>query len=71
MQDFLSSFGEVTVTGFLTTARMTTLPVRIYADATFALEPTVHAVSALTMIVTLIALAVLNKIFRVDRLYAR
>ncbi|WP_425053543.1 ABC transporter permease subunit [Psychromarinibacter sp. S121] len=68
---FLSSFGEVTVTGFLTTARMTTLPVRIYADASFMLEPTVHAVSALTMVITLVALAVLNKIFRVDRLYAR
>jgi len=27
---FLMSFGEVTVTSFLTTARMTTLPVRIY-----------------------------------------
>lgn len=68
---FLNSFGEVTVTSFLTTARMTTLPVRIYADATFSLEPTVHAASALTMLLTLLALAVLNRVFRVDRLFAR
>ncbi|AEM42250.1 ABC transporter permease protein [Ketogulonicigenium vulgare WSH-001] len=68
---FLTSFGEVTVTSFLTTARMTTLPVRIYADSTFMLEPTVHAVSAMTMLLTLIALFVLNKFLRLDRLYAR
>jgi putative spermidine/putrescine transport system permease protein len=68
---FLTSFGEVTVTSFLTTARMTTLPVRIYADASFMLEPTVHAVSVLTMLVTFIALAVLNRVLRLDRLYVR
>lgn len=68
---FLNSFGEVTVTSFLTTARMTTLPVRIYADASFSLEPTVHAASALTMMITLLALAILNRMFRIDRLYAR
>ncbi|ARO13441.1 ABC transporter permease protein [Ketogulonicigenium robustum] len=68
---FLTSFGEVTVTSFLTTARMTTLPVRIYADSTFMLEPTIHAVSAMTMLLTLIALFVLNKFLRLDRLYAR
>ena len=37
---FLLSFGEVTVTAFLTTARMQTLPVRIYAEAT--LQPGEH-----------------------------
>lgn len=68
---FLMSFGEVTVTSFLATARMTTLPVRIYSEATFALEPTAHAISALLIVATTIALAVLGRFVRLDRLYAR
>ncbi|GGA79886.1 ABC transporter permease [Nitratireductor aestuarii] len=68
---FLLSFGEVTVTSFLTTARMTTLPVRIYAESTFSLEPTAHAISAVLILFTIIALAVVGKIVRLDRLYAR
>lgn len=68
---FLMSFGEVTVTSFLTTARLTTLPVRIYSEATFALEPTAHAISALLIVVTTLALAMLGRFIRLDRLYAR
>jgi putative spermidine/putrescine transport system permease protein len=68
---FLLSFGEVTVTSFLTTARLTTLPVRIYAESTFSLEPTAHAISAVLILFTVIALTVLGKVVRLDRLYAR
>lgn len=68
---FLMSFGEVTVTAFLTTARMTTLPVRIYSEATFALEPTAHAISALLIVATTIALGLLGRFVRLDRIYSR
>jgi putative spermidine/putrescine transport system permease protein len=71
IMSFLLSFGEVTVTSFLTTARMTTLPVRIYAEASFSLEPTVHAVSAILIVVTVLLLVILNRLVRLDRLYAR
>lgn len=71
IMSFLLSFGEVTVTSFLTTARMTTLPVRIYAEASFSLEPTVHAVSALLIVATMLALLTLNRLVRLDRLHAR
>jgi putative spermidine/putrescine transport system permease protein len=71
IMSFLISFGEVTVTSFLTTARMTTLPVRIYAEASFSLEPTVHAVSALLILVTMLVLLALNRLVRLDRLHAR
>ena len=71
IMSFLLSFGEVTVTSFLTTARMTTLPVRIYAESTFSLEPTVHAVSALLIVATVLILLLLNRLVRLDRLYAR
>ena len=66
---FLLSFGEVTVTSFLTTARTITLPVRIYAEASFSLEPTVHAISTLLIMVTIVALAALNRAVRLDRLH--
>jgi putative spermidine/putrescine transport system permease protein len=71
IMSFLISFGEVTVTSFLTTARMTTLPVRIYAEASFSLEPTVHAVSALLILLTMAALLLLGRLVRLDRLHAR
>lgn len=68
---FLLSFGEVTVTSFLTTARLTTLPVRIYAESTFSLEPTAHAISAVLIVFTIIALIAVGRFVRLDRLYAR
>ncbi len=71
IMSFLISFGEVTVTSFLTTARMTTLPVRIYAEASFSLEPTVHAVSAILILATIAVLLLLNRLVRLDRLHAR
>ena len=71
IMSFLISFGEVTVTSFLTTARMTTLPVRIYAEASFRLEPTGHAVSAILIVGTVMLLMFLNRPVRLDRVYAR
>jgi putative spermidine/putrescine transport system permease protein len=68
---FLLSFGEVTVTSFLTTARLTTLPVRIYAESTFSLEPTAHAISAVLIVFTVMALILVGRLVRLDKLYAR
>ncbi|WP_313617618.1 ABC transporter permease subunit [Agrobacterium sp.] len=68
---FLLSFGEVTVTSFLTTARLTTLPVRIYAESTFSLEPTAHAISAVLIVFTVMALILIGRLVRLDKLYAR
>ncbi|WP_290690799.1 MULTISPECIES: ABC transporter permease subunit [unclassified Haematobacter] len=68
---FLNSFGEVTVTSFLTTPRITTLPVRIYSEASFLLEPTAHAISAMLIVLTTALLIVLGRFIRLDRVYAR
>lgn len=68
---FLVSFGEVTVTAFLTTARMLTLPVRIYADVQFDVEPTVNVISVLTIVVTMLALAAVNRFVGLDRVWRR
>jgi putative spermidine/putrescine transport system permease protein len=67
----LLSFEEVTVTSFLTTARMTTLPVRIYAEASYSLEPTVYAISTLLITMTVVAMLVLGRLVRLDRVFSR
>ncbi|QDJ11575.1 ABC transporter permease protein (plasmid) [Roseomonas mucosa] len=68
---FLLSFGEVTVTAFLTTARMQTLPVRIYAEASFSLQNTVNAVSTLIILVTVALLLIVNRVMPLDRAWRR
>ena len=68
---FLLSFEEVTVTSFLTTARMTTLPVRIYAEASDSLEPTVFCISTFLIVMTVLALAGLGRLVRLDRVFSR
>ncbi len=68
---FLISFGEVTVTAFLTTARFQTLPVRIYAEATFSLQNTVNAVSTLVILATCVLLVLVDRIAGLDRIGAR
>ncbi len=67
----LLSFEEVTVTSFLTTARTITLPVRIYAEASYSLEPTVFAISTLIITMIVLALFVLGRVVRLDRVFSR
>jgi ABC-type spermidine/putrescine transport system permease subunit II len=68
---FLISFGEVTVTAFLTTARLQTLPVRIYAEAGFSLENTVNAISTIFILMTVALLLVVNRLMPLDRVWRR
>ncbi len=68
---FLMSFGETTVSAFLTTARMQTLPVRIYAEATFSLENTVNAISTIFILMTVTTLLVVNRLMPLDRVWKR
>jgi putative spermidine/putrescine transport system permease protein len=68
---FLISFGEVTVTAFLTTARLQTLPVRIYAEASFSLENTVNAISTIFILLTVALLLLVNRVMPLDRVWRR
>lgn len=68
---FPISFGEVTVTAFLTTAPMQTLPVRICAAATFSLENSANALSTLTILLPIALLPMLNRFVRLDRAWKR
>jgi putative spermidine/putrescine transport system permease protein len=68
---FLVSFGEVTVTAFLTTARMQTLPVRMFADMGMVAEPTINAISTLVILGTMLLLVLVNRVVPLDNVWHR
>jgi len=52
---FINSFDEVVVTSFIASLRIETLPLKIWEDIQYAIDPTVAAISA--MLITLPVLA--------------
>lgn len=60
---FLSSFDELLIAMFMLLGGAQTLPVRIWNDVQFQLEPTVVAVSALLVLVSVIAIMAVNIFF--------
>jgi putative spermidine/putrescine transport system permease protein len=65
---FLLSFSEVTTTIFMTGPGLQTLPVRIYNYMADRIDPTVAAVSALVVLISLAVLLVLNLLGGLRRL---
>jgi putative spermidine/putrescine transport system permease protein len=65
---FLLSFSEVTTTIFMTGPGLQTLPVRIYNYMSDRIDPTVAAVSALVVMVSLALLIILNLLGGLRRL---
>lgn len=41
------------------------------SGATFSLEPTAHAISAVLIVVTMVALVIVGRVVRLDKLHAR
>lgn len=68
---FIVSFEEVTVTAFLIGGRLMTLPVRIYSESQFALEPTISAISTLLVLLSVAVLLVLARFVRLDKFWVR
>jgi len=64
---FLSSFDELLVGIFLGSQGSQTLPVRIWSSVTFQLDPSIAAVSALLVIVSVLALLAANFFTRRSR----
>jgi ABC-type spermidine/putrescine transport system permease subunit II len=68
---FIVSFEEVTVTAFLIGGRLMTLPVRIYSESQFALEPTISAISTLLVALSVVVLLLLSRFVRLDKFWVR
>lgn len=59
---FLYSFDEAVISGFLTSAKFVTLPIRIMNYIEFSFDPTLAAISTLLIIMSLIVIVVVDKI---------
>ena len=53
---FINSFDELVVTSFLASLRIETLPLKIWEDIRYAIDPTVAAISAMLIMVPVFAL---------------
>ena len=58
---FVTSFGNVTLSVFLSGAREVTLPVQIFTYVEHSYDPTLAAVSTLVILVTIVVLVVLER----------
>lgn len=65
---FLLSFSEVTMTLFMTGPAWQTLPIRIYNYLSDRIDPTVAAVSAMVIVVSLLPVPILNRLGAFRRL---
>lgn len=61
---FLSSFDELLIAMFMAGSQAQTLPVRIWNSVLFQLDPTIAAVSALLVVVSVVALLAANLAMR-------
>ena len=66
---FITSFGNLSISAFLTTARFTTVPIQLYAYAKNYIDPTIAAVSATTLIMTTVLLLIVEATAGIDKMY--
>ncbi|PXW50908.1 putative spermidine/putrescine transport system permease protein [Chelatococcus asaccharovorans] len=64
---FITSFDELTMSIFVTSPSTVTLPVRMYMYASETLDPMMAAVSALMILITGLAMILLDRVYGLDR----
>lgn len=64
---FITSLDETTVSIFITGGRTITLPVRIFSQLEYGLDPTVTAISSLLIVMALIAIFIIGKVFGLEK----
>lgn len=64
---FITSMDETTVSVFLIGGRFITLPVRVFSQLEFGLEPTITAISSLLVIFALIILFVIDRVIGLNK----
>jgi putative spermidine/putrescine transport system permease protein len=65
---FVTSFGNATVSAFLTSGERVTLPIQIFAYLDTAYDPMVAAVSAIVILVTLTVILTVERLIGTERL---
>lgn len=66
---FIVSFGNTSISMFLTSAGFTTLPIRVFAAAEFSPDPIIAAISVVIVSVTLVTMLVVEKFAGIDRMF--
>ena len=64
---FIVSFDETTVSIFITGGRTITLPVRIFSQLEYGLDPTVTAISSVLILMAVIALFIIGEVFGLEK----
>lgn len=64
---FINSFDELTMSIFVTTPATVTLPVRMYMYATESIDPMMASVSALMILITGMAMLILDRVYGLDK----
>ncbi len=67
---FIQSFDEVTMTVFIASPSMTTLPVRMFLYIQDNIDPLVTSVSAVVIAITVVFLVVIDRLYGLERLLA-
>lgn len=65
---FIMSFDELVVALFLSGPKLTTLPMQIYGEIQYDLDPSIAAVSALLIVFTVVGVFVMERLLGVRRL---
>ena len=65
---FITSFDELTVSIFISSPSLTTLPVRLFNHIAHTTTPIVASVSSVIIFLSLAAILILDRIFGLDRL---
>jgi putative spermidine/putrescine transport system permease protein len=58
---FIISFGNLSISIFLSSAKMATLPIRIFSYAEFSPDPILAAISTVTLVFTLLVMILIEK----------
>lgn len=66
---FVTSFGMLEISLFLTSPYITTLPVAMMQEAEHSLNPTLAAVSVVQVLITVVMLLVLNRVFGLNKIF--
>ena len=64
---FVTSFGNITLSVFLGTSGVITLPVQIFTYVEHSYDPVLAAVSALVILVTLVLIVVVEKLVGMEK----
>jgi putative spermidine/putrescine transport system permease protein len=64
---FIQSFDEVTMTAFLATPSLTTLPVRMYHYIEESIDPLIASVSTVVIVLTFLLMIIVDRVYGLDR----